>query len=145
MSPTTIRFFLALKLLLLTMVAWSSMGHCSTTPRPKSIGAVLDLDSLMGKQQKVAIKIAIRDFNRFSRTNKLHLKMKNSRGNSAQTVASGLGSFSQFSDPAWSSTFASLMNMLIMLAGPKLGGYAQEESEIYSLISDHGLAPHNIF
>ncbi|XLS98778.1 hypothetical protein HN51_041513 [Arachis hypogaea] len=77
-SCSSISLFLALKLLLL-LVAWSSKrGHCLTTPRPrttnKSIGAVLDLDSLMGKQQKIAMKIAIRDFNRFSRT-KLQLEL----------------------------------------------------------------------
>ncbi|XLS62494.1 hypothetical protein HN51_016722 [Arachis hypogaea] len=79
-SCSSISLFLALKLLLL-VVAWSSKrGHCLTTPRPratnKSIGAVLDLDSLMGKQQKIAMEIAIRDFNRFSRT-KLHLEDPN--------------------------------------------------------------------
>ena len=53
-----------------------------------SIGAVLDLGSLMGKQQKIAMEVAVQDFNRLS-CSKLDLKMKNSRGNSAQAVAGG--------------------------------------------------------
>lgn len=53
-----------------------------------SIGAVLDLSSQMGKHQKIAMQIALQEFNRSS-CSKLDLKIKNSQGNSAQTVASG--------------------------------------------------------
>ncbi|KAL5057223.1 hypothetical protein RYX36_028827 [Vicia faba] len=54
-----------------------------------SIGAVLDLASLMGKQQKIAMEIAVEEINidQFS-SSKIDLKIKNSHGNSAQVIAS---------------------------------------------------------
>ncbi|KAG4379853.1 hypothetical protein GLYMA_16G061900v4 [Glycine max] len=72
------------------MLTWSRVllaherSHCSKM----SIGAVLDLSSQMGKHQKIAMQIALQEFNRSS-CSKLDLKIKNSQGNSAQTVASG--------------------------------------------------------
>jgi len=53
-----------------------------------SIGAVLDLSSQMGKHQKIAMQIALQEFNRLS-CSKLDLKIKNSHRNSANAVASG--------------------------------------------------------
>jgi len=61
-------------------------SHCSRSIM--SIGAVLDLSSQIGKHQKIAMEIAVQDFNRFS-CSKLLLKIKNSNGSSAQAVASG--------------------------------------------------------
>nr|XP_007140895.1 hypothetical protein PHAVU_008G150400g [Phaseolus vulgaris]ESW12889.1 hypothetical protein PHAVU_008G150400g [Phaseolus vulgaris] len=60
-------------------------SHCSRSIM--SIGAVLDLSSQIGKHQKIAMEIAVQDFNRFS-CSKLLLKIKNSNGSSAQAVAS---------------------------------------------------------
>jgi len=54
-----------------------------------SIGAVLDLVSLMGKQQKMAMEIAVEEFNNQSTSSKLDLQIKDSHGNSAQVIASG--------------------------------------------------------
>ncbi|KEH17398.1 transmembrane protein, putative [Medicago truncatula] len=49
-----------------------------------SIGAVLDLVSLMGKHQKIAMEIAVEEFNNQSSSSKLNLQIKDSHGNSAQ-------------------------------------------------------------
>jgi hypothetical protein len=54
-----------------------------------SIGAVLDLDSLMGKQQKIAMEIAVQEFNNQLSSSKLDLQIKDSHGNSAQVIAGG--------------------------------------------------------
>ncbi|KAL9315613.1 hypothetical protein ACSQ67_016614 [Phaseolus vulgaris] len=62
-------------------------SHCSRSIM--SIGAVLDLSSQIGKHQKIAMEIAVQDFNRFS-CSKLLLKIKNSNGSSAQAVASAM-------------------------------------------------------
>ncbi|KAK7338375.1 hypothetical protein VNO77_18982 [Canavalia gladiata] len=77
----------------LQLLEWSNVsaaerrGHCLMTPRSTmSIGAVLDLDSLMGKQQKIAMEIAVHEFNRLS-CSKLLLKIKDSHGNSTEAVA----------------------------------------------------------
>jgi len=89
----TILFFV------LQLFAWSSrvllasekINNCiSTTSRPimMKIGAVLDLDSLVGKQQKIAMEIAVQEFNSLS-CSKLDLNIQNSRGISARAIASG--------------------------------------------------------
>jgi hypothetical protein len=54
-----------------------------------SIGVVLDLDSLMGKQHKIAMEIAVQEFNNQLSSSKLDLQIKDSHGNSAQVIASG--------------------------------------------------------
>jgi hypothetical protein len=54
-----------------------------------SIGAVLDLDSLMGKHQKIAMEIAVEEFNNHLSSSKLDLQIKDSHGSSAQVIASG--------------------------------------------------------
>ncbi|RZB59826.1 glutamate receptor 2.5-like [Glycine soja] len=88
----TILFFV------LQLFAWSSrvllasekINNCiSTTSRPimMKIGAVLDLDSLVGKQQKIAMEIAVQEFNSLS-CSKLDLNIQNSRGISARAIAS---------------------------------------------------------
>ncbi|KAJ1427507.1 Solute-binding protein family 3/N-terminal domain of MltF [Sesbania bispinosa] len=81
----------------LHLLAWSRVllaneerGHCLVPPRPiMSIGSVLDLGSLMGKHQKIAMEIAVQEFNRLS-CSKLNLKIKDSGGNSAQAIASAM-------------------------------------------------------
>jgi len=60
------------------------------------IGAVLDLGSLMGKQQKIAMEIAVEEFNNQSSSSKLDLQIKDSHGNSARVIASGNVSSSFF-------------------------------------------------
>jgi len=69
------------------LLANQTIHHCLTTPI-KNIGVVLDLDSLMGKQQKVAMEIAVQEFNSLS-CSKLDLNIQNSKGISARTIASG--------------------------------------------------------
>jgi hypothetical protein len=54
-----------------------------------SIGVVLDLDSLMGKQHKIAMEIAVQEFNNQLSSSKLDLQIKDSHGNSAQVISSG--------------------------------------------------------
>lgn len=68
------------------LLAQESSSQCSRSNM--SIGAVLDLSSQMGKHQKIAMEIAVQDFNRLS-CSKLDLKIRNSHGDSAQPVASG--------------------------------------------------------
>lgn len=76
------------------LLAWSRVqtSHCLV---PKSctnmsIGAVLDLASLMGKQQKIAMEIAVEEFNiNQVSSSKMDLQIKDSHGNSAQVIASG--------------------------------------------------------
>ncbi|CAJ1784335.1 unnamed protein product [Sphenostylis stenocarpa] len=78
---------------LLQLLTWSRVllahetSHCSSSIN-MSIGAVLDLSSLIGKHQKVAMEIALHDFNRLN-CSKLDLKIRNFNGNSAQAVATG--------------------------------------------------------
>ena len=60
-----------------------------------SVGAVLDLGSQMCKQQKIAMEIALQEFNHLS-CSKLDLKIKNSQGNSTQAVAGGNVHFQPF-------------------------------------------------
>lgn len=68
------------------LLAHESRNNCSRSIM--SIGAVLDLSSQMGKHQKIAMQIALQEFNRLS-CSKLDLKIENSHGNSAHAVASG--------------------------------------------------------
>ncbi|TKY63113.1 glutamate receptor 2.9 [Spatholobus suberectus] len=68
------------------LLAHERRSHCSNSII--SIGAVLDLSSQMGKHQKIAMEIAVQEFNR-SNCSKLDLKIRNSHGNSAQAVARG--------------------------------------------------------
>ncbi|CAJ2669611.1 unnamed protein product [Trifolium pratense] len=64
-------------------------GHCLVPQRSIiSIGAVLDLVSLMGKHQKIAMEIAVEEFNNHLSSSKLDLQVKDSHGNSAQVIAS---------------------------------------------------------
>ncbi|WJX81233.1 hypothetical protein P8452_64144 [Trifolium repens] len=64
-------------------------GHCLVPQRSIiSIGAVLDLDSLMGKHQKIAMEIAVQEFNNQLSSSKLDLQIKDSHGNSAQVISS---------------------------------------------------------
>jgi len=69
------------------VLANEATHQCLSTPI-KNIGVVLDLDSLMGKQQKVAMEIAVQEFNSFTCSN-LELNIQNSKGISATTIASG--------------------------------------------------------
>ncbi|KAL2576088.1 hypothetical protein AAZV13_16G055600 [Glycine max] len=69
------------------LLAHESRNNCSRSIM--SIGAVLDLSSQMGKHQKIAMQIALQEFNRLS-CSKLDLKIKNSHRNSANAVASAL-------------------------------------------------------
>jgi len=54
-----------------------------------SIGVVLDLVSLMGKHQKIAMEIAGKEFNNQLNSSKLNLQIIDSHGNSAQVISSG--------------------------------------------------------
>ncbi|KAH1150210.1 hypothetical protein AAZX31_16G058100 [Glycine max] len=69
------------------LLAHESRNNCSRSIM--SIGAVLDLSSQMGKHQKIAMQIALQEFNRLS-CSKLDLKIENSHGNSAHAVASAM-------------------------------------------------------
>ncbi|XP_027351208.1 glutamate receptor 2.8-like [Abrus precatorius] len=83
-------FFFVLQLFARSRVLLATEGrdHCLITPKPiMNIGAVLDLYSLMGKQQKIAMEIAIEEFNLLS-CSKLDLNVQNSLGNSARAIAS---------------------------------------------------------
>ncbi|XP_045797145.1 glutamate receptor 3.2-like [Trifolium pratense] len=76
--------------IVLHLLAWSRMqrSHCLVPQRSiMSIGVVLDLDSLMGKQQKIAMEIAVQEFNNQLSSPKLDLQIKDSHGNSAQVIA----------------------------------------------------------
>jgi len=79
--------------IILQLSAWSVVqrGYSLEPQRTNnmSIGAVLDLVSLMGKQQKMAMEIAVEEFNNQSTSSKLDLQIKDSHGNSAQVIASG--------------------------------------------------------
>ncbi|WJX75739.1 hypothetical protein P8452_59241 [Trifolium repens] len=77
-------------IIVLHLLACSRMqrSHCLVPQRSiMSIGAVLDLDSLMGKQQKIAMEIAVQEFNNQLSSSKLDLQIKDSHGNSAQVIA----------------------------------------------------------
>lgn len=80
--------------IVLYLLAWSRVqtSHSLMLQRTtiRSIGAVLDLASLMGKQQKIAMDIAVEEFNinQFSSSN-IDLQIKDSHGNFAQVIASG--------------------------------------------------------
>jgi hypothetical protein len=79
--------FIVMHLLACSMV---QRGHCLVPQRSIiSIGAVLDLDSLMGKHQKIAMEIAVEEFNNHLSSSKLDLQIKDSHGSSAQVIASG--------------------------------------------------------
>ncbi|XP_058765330.1 glutamate receptor 2.9-like isoform X2 [Vicia villosa] len=79
--------------IVLYLLAWSRVqtSHSLVLQRTTimSIGAVLDLTSLMGKQQKIAMDIAVEEFNidQFSSFN-IDLQIKDSHRNSAQVIAS---------------------------------------------------------
>jgi len=82
--------------LLLSLLIWSSPKagdrgvHClNSPPKVVNIGAVIDFTSRLGKEQKMAMEIAIQDVNRFSSSNKLVLKFYNSGGNPARAVRAG--------------------------------------------------------
>ncbi|XP_027186149.2 glutamate receptor 2.9-like isoform X3 [Cicer arietinum] len=75
----------------LHLLAWSRVQrcHCLVPQRSiMSIGGVLDLVSLMGKQQKIAMEIAVQEINNQLSFSKMDLKIKDSHGNSAQVIAS---------------------------------------------------------
>lgn len=85
--------------LVLQLLGWRNSNGCASaherrgdglvTARPViKVGAVLDLGSRMGKEHKIAMEIAVQDFNRL-RSSKLLLNFHDSRGNSATTVAAG--------------------------------------------------------
>jgi hypothetical protein len=79
--------FIVMHLLACSMV---QRGHCLVPQRSTiSIGAVLDLVSLMGKHQKIAMEIAVEEFNNHLSSSKLDLQIKDSHGNSAQVISSG--------------------------------------------------------
>ncbi|XP_039690815.1 glutamate receptor 2.5 isoform X3 [Medicago truncatula] len=78
--------------IVLLLLAWSRVkrSHC-LVPKQKSvmsIGVVLDLVSLMGKHQKIAMEIAVKEFNNQLSSSKLDLQIKDSHGNSAQVISS---------------------------------------------------------
>ncbi|XP_047156258.1 glutamate receptor 2.5-like [Vigna umbellata] len=70
------------------LLANETTHQCLST-RIKNIGVVLDLDSLMGKQQKVAMEIAVQEFNSFG-CSKLELNIQNSKGISATAISTAL-------------------------------------------------------
>nr|KYP40592.1 hypothetical protein KK1_038076 [Cajanus cajan] len=91
-------FFFVLQLFACSRLSLANEGreHCLITPRPiMNMGAVLDLESIMGKQQKIAMEIAVQEFNNLS-CSKMHLIVQNSRGNSARAIASGNVLFTNF-------------------------------------------------
>jgi len=78
--------------IVMLLLAWSRVkrSHCLVPQRSDmSIGVVLDLVSLMGKHQKIAIEIAVKEFNNQLSSCKLDLQIKDSHGNSAQVISSG--------------------------------------------------------
>ncbi|RDY00947.1 Glutamate receptor 2.5, partial [Mucuna pruriens] len=90
MSLTILFFVLQLFAWSRVLVANEKIDKCLSTPRSiMNIGAVLDLDSLMGKQQKIAMEIAVQEFNSLS-CSKLDLNIQNSHGNSARAIASAM-------------------------------------------------------
>ncbi|KAL8141129.1 hypothetical protein V2J09_007150 [Rumex salicifolius] len=86
-------FHLLLLLLLLSSTSASSRhrdSHCPINKNPtRTIAAVLDLRSRMGKEQAIAMKIAIRDINRLTCTN-LTLHVSDSHRNSGQAILAAL-------------------------------------------------------
>lgn len=54
------------------------------------IGAVIDQTSRIGKEQKIAMEMAVHDFNQWTHCSSLmDLHFKDSQGNSARAVSSG--------------------------------------------------------
>ncbi|KAK7395719.1 hypothetical protein VNO78_16286 [Psophocarpus tetragonolobus] len=81
-------FFVLQKLAWLRVLLANERSQCSKNSIV-SIGAVLDMSTLMGKHQKIAMEIAVREVNRFS-CSKLDLKIRNSKGNSPQAIANAM-------------------------------------------------------
>jgi hypothetical protein len=90
MSPA-LSFFLVL----LLMVASKSMAlegdnnFCPTTKMVASVGAVFYYNSRVGREQKVAMDLAVQDLLRLSCSKQLVLQLKDSHGNSARATSAG--------------------------------------------------------
>jgi len=83
MSPSLSFCFLVL--LLLTAVGSKAMK----TKTAASVGAVFDYNSRVGKEQKVAMDLAVQDLHRLNCSKQLVLQPKDSHGNSAQATFAG--------------------------------------------------------
>lgn len=54
-----------------------------------AIGAVIDQTSRIGKEQKIAMEMAVHDFNQWTQCSHMDLQFKDSQGNSARAISSG--------------------------------------------------------
>ena len=64
-------------------------NNCPMRQTFTSIGAVFYYNSRLGKEQKVAMDIAIQDLHSLNCSTKLVLRLKDSQGNSARATSAG--------------------------------------------------------
>lgn len=56
----------------------------------KNIGAIIDVDSRLGKEEKVAVEVAVQNFNDSSRNHKLSLHFQGPERDSLQVASAGI-------------------------------------------------------
>lgn len=89
MSPG-LSFFLVLLLTVASKsMALEGDNNCPTTKMVASVGAVFYYNCRVGREQKVAMDLAVQDLLRLSCSKQLVLQLKDSHGNSAQATSAG--------------------------------------------------------
>lgn len=83
-------FFLVLLLAMASKsMARKGESNCPMTKTVADVGAVFYYNSRVGREQKVAMDLAVQDWNRLTCSKQLVLQLKDSHGNSAQATSAG--------------------------------------------------------
>lgn len=78
--------FRVIKLCFLIMCFFGPAIEASNSDESISIGAIIDVDSRVGKEQKAAMIIAAENFNNISTNHKLKIHFRNTSNNPIQAV-----------------------------------------------------------